>query len=400
MAGYRFKEDDGKSTIALIGILLVLIFIVGGALIYILTQKGGEAVPPLANGTKPPQNVTNVTNITNATGACEGECLLEKALSEKNVSACAMMGNLSQQCYEGLSGESLEACEAVLNVTRKMACMTAFAVGRNNMSLCERLAAGADACRLAVDPCYNASDKSLCRALEEGDPSRCGSNSMCLLNYSMAKSDPGACALIENNVVSAACKSAAGRTDKCSGLPQQSERDYCYELFAIYTNDYLTCTQTTPNSIYALDCYSLFAARLEQVSFCDDDGLGLNERWQCYTNYSLLSGNLSGCERIDALATTSRFTCFFEYAKAYGNPAACDSIGDASGRSTCYEGAIIYSNQNLDWHHCRDVTSFKWMNQCYTAAAKLYDDVTMCDYISESFAKESCIDSYEVYKKK
>lgn len=392
MAGLSQKQD-GKETIALIGVLLILIIVVGGALLYVITQKAAEPVPPEPNATKPP--VQNLSNITNATPpSCGGECLLGAIVGAKNVSACAELENLSQACYLALSNESLDACRKVENSTAKKECISALANSSRDIKLCDELAEGKEECQLAVDPCMGEADAKLCRALAGSDPSRCGASQACLVNYSMQKNDASACALIQNAVVSAACKSTLAGSDKCWPLTYLSERDYCYQLFAQYSNEYLTCTQITPNSIYALDCFSDFAVRLNNLSICDDDGFGLNERWACYTNYSLNSGDISGCQKIDKLASTNKFRCTFEYAKKYGDPSACQVMDDLGARATCYEGTIIYSNQNLDYHHCKDVTSFKWMNQCYTAAAKLNGDVSLCDYIDETFARESCKGSY------
>lgn len=405
---YSFKDDDEKKTALLIGILLVLIFVVGSALIYIITHKGGgvqNVEPPKANQTSKPhaQNLTNITNITNATYQCDDTCLLERAVRDKNLSECQQIlaEAIRQECYGQLSNYSLDACKALSDVIKRKSCVTMFAIANKDIMLCDLLVQGKDECMLAVDPCYNATEnaeKALCNALQSSNPSLCGSDSMCLLNYSFIKKNSSSCSLIQNAVVSTACISAVGYTDKCSDLPKGAEQDYCYELFAVYTDDYLTCTQITPNSVYALNCYSFFAATLHNLSICDRDDLGLNEKWSCYTNYSLNTGDLSGCEKIHKLATTSRFWCAFEYAKKYGNPAACEIISELGSRSTCYQGAIIYSNQNLDWQYCDDITNFNWMNKCYTESAKLYNDVSICERISDYYSRESCKSSYATNK--
>jgi hypothetical protein len=139
---------------------------------------------------------------------------------------------------------------------------------------------------------------------------------------------------------------------------------------------------------------------MQNLSICDEGDIGLNELWACYRNYSLITGNLSGCQNIDELAITNQFQCVFEYAKKYGDPSACDLIESLSSRSTCYEGSIIYSNQNLDWHHCSNVTNFIWQNKCYTEGAKITNNISICDYPSETYARESCRTSFESNKTK
>jgi hypothetical protein len=394
------KGDDGKQTIVLIGILLVLIVIVGAALISILNPKGGPVtpVPPNTTNTTPhPPDGTNTTNETPIAPPCNDQCLFDLAITGQNASACAAIsgGNMSQACFERLSDISLEACKEVKNPDKLQVCVTSFAVAQRNISLCSILAQGKDQCMLSVDPCINASDKTLCKALLASDPSLCAKGTECLLNYSMEKKDSDACSLISDNVVSIACRSAVQYSDKCSSLPADATRDYCYMLFAIYSGDYVTCTQVSGNSIYMLDCLSFFAVRLGNYSICNADRLGLNERWACYTNYSLQSGDLAGCRNIDKLASTNLFRCSFEYAKKYGDPSACQLIDSLATRNTCYEGAIIYSNANLDYTKCQNVSSFTWQNKCFTESAKLYGDKSLCDRVTEEYAKESCRNAYD-----
>ncbi len=397
---YHLKEDDGRKTMVLIGILLILIIIAGAALISIISQKGNGQPPPIypneTNATPPITNITNMTNLTNETAQCDDACMLALAVEAKNVSACSDIASqeLEQDCYEQLSSVSLEACKAVADTAMRNSCLEAFALSQDDISLCDFMSGGNDDCRRAVDPCFDAADRTLCKALGASDPSICGKSEPCILNYSMQKKDESACSLIKDSVVSSACRSAVGHTDKCSSFMPGAQSDYCYELFAIYSGDYLTCTQISKNSIYMLDCLSHFSVVMGNLTLCDADDLGLNERWACYTNYSLGSGDIYGCQEIDELATTNRFRCAFEYAKKFGDPSSCQLIDASSSRSTCYEGAIIYSNQNLDWHNCADVTNFVWKNKCYTESAKLYADVSLCDKISETYAKESCINAY------
>lgn len=392
---YRFKEDDSKKTILLIGILLVLILIVGGGLVLLLTQRApaGDGQPPPP---PPPQNLSNETGDTNATVECGDQCLMDAAVDAKNHSACGLIENTSvaQECYEALAMESLDACREVEDSAVLRDCVTYFAEEESDASLCDLLTAGRVECRLAVDPCIDSEDLGLCMALLNEDPSECGKDTSCLLNYSLTAKDSEACSLIQDGVIIKACQSAVLRSDRCSALYYDAQRDLCYQMFAIYSDDYLTCTQISRNSVYAVDCYSIFAARLGNSSLCVREDLGLNERWYCLTNYTLLTGDLQGgCGKIDKLAATNLFRCSFEYAKKYGDPAGCQLIGTSSSRAVCYEGAIMYSNQNLDWHYCGAITNFDWMNKCYVESAKIEGDASICDKISDQYSARSCRDS-------
>lgn len=399
---YRYKSDDGSSAAILIGVLLIAVLLVGGGLVYVILQKKG--VEPVAPPAQPQANNTTRPNLTNQTPVvppCDAACLYQRAVFSGSAAMCAnLSGQYVQQCYEALANSSLEACTAVADSAKRDACIFAFALSSSNISLCD-LSGERAACRRAVDPCADSADKPLCNALGKSDPSLCLSDTWCLLNYSTAAGNSSACGLIQNPVISKACVSAIRRTDKCTDLALEAERDYCYQLYATYTGDYLVCTSISPDSLYSLDCFSLFAAREANLSICDKDGLNLNNLWDCYTNYSLLTGDLAGCRKIDPLATTHKFKCAFEYAKKFGNPAACQVIDETlKQRSTCYEGAIIYSNRNLNWTWCAQVVNFDWHNKCYTEAAKLYNDSSLCDYASEQYARTSCRDAYAANKTK
>ncbi|MEW6723028.1 MAG: hypothetical protein AB1324_07230 [Candidatus Micrarchaeota archaeon] len=396
---YRFNRDDGRKTTIILAALLILVVVVGGALLYVLSQKGAPPpAPPAQNETPKPPPVQNETNMTNVTPPCDDQCLFGGAVSAGNVSACGSISasELRQQCYSELSNVSLEACRQVSNETRKQECVTSFAKAEDDITLCDLLSSGVEECRLAVDPCLGSEDQKLCRALSANDASECGQNTACLLNFSLTKKDEASCSLIQNSVVKTACVSSVRNSDRCYTLPQTAEKDYCYQLYATYSGDYLTCTSITPNTAYALDCFSHFAGTLGDLSICDRKEFDLNNVWSCYTNFSLISGDIAGCENIHELATTAKFNCAFEFAKLHGDPAACQLIESQSSRSTCYQGAIIYSNQNLDWRNCADITNFEWRNKCYNEGAKVAGDITVCDNIQETFAREACKSAYEI----
>jgi len=394
---YRYSREQAKPPILLIGILLVLILIIGGGLLVFLSQKPvGPGPGPEPNVTPPANQTPNVTNVTNVT-LCDDACHYGRAIEQENLSDCRLIeeDRLEQECYYQLSQASLEACKELTDVAKKSSCVTSFAVAGKDLTLCDLITAGRDECRLAVDPCTNAADRTLCLALLNKNPSLCG-NDTCLLNYSMSSRNSSACGMINETVMSKACMSAIKLTDKCTDLPTLAERDYCYQLYAIYSSDYLVCSQISSGSDYAVDCYSYFAALRGNIAICDI--FQLNERWDCYTHYALTSGDLDGCRSVDPLATTHRFNCVFEYAKKYGNVAACDAIEQLSSRNTCYQGTTIYSNQNLNWTYCKDVINFDWRNKCFTEAAKLYNNISICDYTQDGYADEACIMAYEANK--
>jgi hypothetical protein len=163
----------------------------------------------------------------------------------------------------------------------------------------------------------------------------------------------------------------------------------------MFTGDYSYCEEITDlESTYALDCYSDFAVAEADYTICNT--LKLDQRWDCYSYYSFETDDLDGCNNIDPLATTSLFTCVFEYAKEYGNPAACNIIADTTSRIVCFQGPIIYSQENLNWQYCEDVSNTDWSHKCFNEAAKLENDISICDEIDVDYAREACRIAYEV----
>ncbi|MBN1169934.1 hypothetical protein JXA56_02835 [Candidatus Micrarchaeota archaeon] len=395
---YKFKTEDGDNTIPLIGLLLLLIVLVSGALYIILTaeppEKGPVVVPDEPDDKPPPGNDTNTTYV------CGDDCFYEKAILASNVTECKKIENvtLMQECFEQLADVSLAACLEVSDPEKKKFCVTSFAVSNNDVDICDLIEDGRAECRRNVDDCIGSENENLCRAIKDSDPYMCKYNTDCLMDYSITRKDDSGCKLIQNPVISKACEFAVTGNDACYTLRLQSERDYCYETYALNTNNFHSCKFITKHTIYYLNCLSTFAANERNISICTDDSLKLDDLWKCYTNYSLLSGDISGCEAIHKLATTNRFNCAFTFAKLHGDPSACQVIESLSSRDTCYQGAIIYSNENLDPKNCKNVTSFHWKHKCYNEAAKLTDDVTVCDEIEEEFARNACVSAYKLYK--
>ena len=317
-----------------------------------------------------------------------------------NSTECKKIENssLTEECFEQLADVSLPACLEVSDQEKKKFCVIAFAVSNDDINLCDLLDEGREECRKHVDECIGADDENLCRAMQKSDPKLCKYDTECLMNYSLTKNDEDGCELMQNPVLSKACESAVKGTDACYDLKLQSERDYCYQVYAVSTNDFTFCKAINKNSIYYLNCLSTFAANEMDLDLCTDDSLELDDLWKCYTNYSMLSGDVSGCEAIHPLATTNRFNCAFTFAKQYGDPSACQVIQSLPSRDTCYQGVIIYTNENLDPRYCGDVVDFNWRNKCYNEAAKLHDDVSICDEIEESYARNACISAYNLYK--
>lgn len=400
---YNFKRgaDDNKNATMVIGILLVLIVVIGALLIFILSEQpgnGGQIGVGNQNQTiipdMPPDNST-----TNDTVECDDQCHYDLALLNIDVGECNTIidGAKKQECYSGLSTLSLDACILLDNLTVKTHCAIDFAIETDDRSICELLGENAQACYDEFDKCLDADDEDLCYALRNEDPSECKELS-CQIKYSIAKNDGALCDMVSGNAATVACRAAVKQSDLCYDLSSQFERDYCYQLYAIYTDEILMCSQITSDTHYIVDCYASFAISRGNVSICNRASVSLDSRWDCYTNYSLMSGDIAGCYAIDELATTSRFACAFEFAKLHGDPSGCQAIVYAPSRTTCYQGSILYLNDNLDYRNCANITDFDWNHKCYNEAAKVQDDIAICDNIDVPYAKEACQIAYNVYK--
>ncbi|MFH1785927.1 MAG: hypothetical protein ABH842_05855 [Candidatus Micrarchaeota archaeon] len=395
---YRFRKKDESTTVVIaVSLLLILVILFGGALLFVLSQKSDQPVIIPSNN-----STSNLTNTTNTTIECGDDCIYLNAINGNNYSACLpiMNSTITQMCFEYFSNESLDACKLVTDMEKKKVCVTKFAMEDDNALLCDLLLSeGYLECKVQVDPCYAELDQNLCHAVNENDPSKCKSNDECLLNYSVTNSDVDGCELISDEVISLACLSTTSDEDYCKTLTEGPKTEYCYQLYSVFEDDYSYCSKITNlEGPYALDCYSNYAISEEDHIICNV--LTLDQRWKCYTNYSLATGDLDGCEDIHLLADTNRFNCVFTYANKYGNPSACNILEDTSSKSVCYQGPIIYSPQNLDWQYCEDVSNSDWSNKCFNEAAKLNQDISICNYIAVDYAKEACKIAYEVNKTK
>jgi hypothetical protein len=404
------REIKKKLRIVRFGAIVLALIIIGFAAILLLSG-GEEELPPVngnGNGEIPYEHYNETVNETeeppeNITEVCDEECLLEKAMMEKDPKYCDWMLNASAAlaCYEKIAFDNFDACLKVENRSLLYDCIVAEANRTGDISVCDYLIQEDEAlsCRQTFDPCYyySGTEMRICLALSHEDVSYCESDNKCILNYSLETENSSMCEDISLAAERQACRSYFAGTDMCADLGVQAERYYCWQLYAILSDNKLICTQIeTVDGPYALDCFSYFAAKTEDLSFCRQGPLELNDLWDCYISYSLTTGDLEGCDSIDRLASTHMFECYYEYAKKYGNPHACDLMGDPRYAKTCYVGSIM-NNTNLNFTYCSDIDQEIWKNKCYTESAKVYEDISICDYIEPELEREICIDSYHTF---
>jgi len=387
------KKEGSSLTVILAAVILVFIFLSLAGFLYIFLSK--PSVPPVVI----PPNQTNVTgNQTNGTIIlCDDACKLKLAVDSIKPEICKNItdSSIRQNCFLQLSNVSLSACIELENKSVLKDCVILHAKRNNDTRTCSYLKEpDTSPCLAAVDPCYAKSgeERAICLALGKKNYTLCGSYQECIFNYSITTRSTDACHTLTEKAEEYACRALALNTNECATLTLNSQRDLCYQVYAIRINNSNLCTRISNDSLYAVECLSHFAVVNMDYKVCDA-GLFFNNRWHCYANFSLNSGNVSGCVAIDKLASTSRFSCFYNFAKNHGDPSACDLINDLGLSTSCYVGAIM-NNTNLDYTSCANIGPVQWKNKCYTESAKLRNDSAFCDYIQTENEKNSCLSEF------
>jgi hypothetical protein len=388
---YKFQEggekSDSRMVFALIGALLFFIVIIIGAILFFFLGKTPAPLVP-GNTTIIIQNITNATIIQ-----CDDSCLLALALSTNSIEPCKNMSDGSSRsgCFIKFSNSSFDACLELEGAPEFVSCINHFAKSNNDSSICLKLN-GTDAttCLVSVDPCYakSGSEQKICLANEKNSVNACANDKECIYNFSINHKDINSCSILADNAEMYACRSLATGTDKCYDLALRSQRDLCYEIYAIRSDNPILCTPITPDGQYALECAMHFATKLNNFKLCDV--VVLNNRWSCYSNYSLSTNNISGCMAIDKLAPTSRFACFNDFAKKFGDPSVCGQIGDEGFAISCYVGSVM-NNTRLDVSKCSAINPIVWENKCFMQYAKIKNDSSFCNYIGTENERNSCV---------
>ncbi len=399
-------DGNGKEKLKMIGIGVAAIIAIFVIISIVLFLRPGEAGPPPEEEEKPPPETEiteNETTEENITEVCDDNCLYEKALDEKDLKYCEWMLNVSleEACYAAIAYENLDACLKVKDEGIFSDCVMAHAESTGNMSICDHLEGDKELeCRQILEPCYlyEGTEMRNCLALKNDDISYCEGDDKCLFNYSIEKNDILVCEDISGEGIRTACISVLEDRDRCAGLSSQQKKEYCWQLYAIHTDNKWVCTQIISESQYALECFSHFAVKTNDVNFCTADNLELDYLWKCYSAYSLGTGDITGCEKINTLARTNLFNCYFEYGKKYGDPTACDALYEFGMSDTCYVGTIL-NNTNLRLENCKDIRVKEWRNRCYTETAKLNNDVSICNNIDEKLERDACKSAYDTHIK-
>jgi hypothetical protein len=328
--------------------------------------------------------------------------MVQTAIKSKDVKICEKINTSTkkEQCYEALAEYNLTACLRVEDITKSEECIGKHAIMLNSTEICINIknTSVAKNCRETVDPCYYkvGTEEKTCKSLQKRDYNLCYKEQDCLYKYAKATGDIAACGLLSETAEQFACIGIVKNEDECSKLSISSQVDNCRYIYAVRTDNYLWCTATTPDSMYATWCYSHFASKNNTLTICDL-GLSLDNRWDCYRNYSIENRNITGCSNINKLATSGLFNCFWSYAKLYGDASACDLMNDTGFRYSCYVGAIM-NNTQLNYRYCENVSVVEWKNKCHMQSAKNAKNETICNFIKTDLEKQGCIGVVQAVK--
>jgi len=328
--------------------------------------------------------VPNITkqNISNNSMLCDDNCQLQNAINSKVAITCENIFNNSkkQDCFAALATESIEACLRLENYSQKKNCVETHAVKTEDIRLCDNIDSNDRTdCIEKIDSCYfkKSDERPLCRALAKNNYTFCEKDENCIFTFAQTTKNTNACSEIAIKFKQNACISIALKKDECIKLPKLDEIDACRERYAEETNQSDECDFIRSDTIYSVNCHAYFAKRDMNPKICD--GVDLLMRWDCYKLYAKETADLQGCIQISSYAPITKEHCFIDVGKEYGNPQACEYLNfDPGSRDVCYR-ATIQDNLKLRHEKCVNLYSDEWNVRCYTSAAKLEQNISVCD---------------------
>jgi hypothetical protein len=395
---YESKEDKWKKRSILATLAIVAVILVIAAFVLISGANNGDGTTHYVYGNEE-EDVT-------LPASCDEVCILANAVKNKNATACELLTDevLSQECFEKTAAYSLDSCLKVIDYSKKKECVIQNAISEKSADVCLNLATEADKneCLGQVDPCYfkKGSEKNLCLAIRDMNYSRCGTNQECLLKYADQTKDTAACGMISLEPDQYACAAIATDNDnECKKINYMNGEDACYKSVAIWTNRSGVCslisdTTYDASNPYMRDCYAYFSVQENNLNYCNN--LQFDDRWYCYTNYSVGTMNVSGCGLIDYWAKISKKICYYDYAMNNRDPGVCTQMEEPLSKINCYSASITANNTKpIPPENCEKVIQGVWRDKCYVVSAKGNNDLTICNYIDDTSIESNCLDYWK-----
>jgi hypothetical protein len=316
------------------------------------------------------------------------------ALANNDTSYCLKLpANERDDCILPLSNDSLSNCLQLTAYENKILCLTHLAYATDNITICDLM--GPDERQPCLEdlspPCtfvLDADEKARCFAFAYQNYTLCRDDE-CLLDYAFEFSEEEACRLIESEPRMNGCLSATKHRDMCKDL-EGSNKDLCYYIYALGDGSPRMCYYI--NGKYetemALQCFTHFAIEDLNPSLCS--AVLVTNRWACYTDYAIETGDKGGCYAIDTRAEASREDCFEQYAYAYDDLLSCNEIETPYVRQICYS-ALIFDPEEITLAECNGITLPEWKDKCFQELARQEDSQTYCNYIVSQTVKDNCI---------
>ncbi len=331
----------------------------------------------------------------NATGAEPAQDWAAQALATKDPSYCLKLAPAEQDsCRIPIANDSLEACRGVVDQPTREGCLLHHAYALKDISICDLISGqkGQDCIETLSPPCTFITEyveKARCYAFEYKNYTYCQDEN-CTLDYAFQFQDQGACLMLTNSTGKMeGCLSALAHSDRCLNL-SGSTQELCYYTYAVGSNNTDFCynvLQSNSQSNIAYLCFTHFAIANHQDALCDP--IFVLDRWNCYTDYALTTGDKSGCVDIDTQAPNSREVCFREYAYAYDDATACNEMSTEYMRQICFSSTIFGAHE-LSLQECSGISLPEWKDKCFQELAKRANDKGFCNYIVGETTRENC----------
>ncbi len=389
---YEPKEDKWKNRSIFATFFIVIIVLAIAVFIFINSIAGTTGNSHYVYGSEK-ENETTVKT-------CDELCLLAQAVKNKNSSICEILSNeiIAQECFEKTASYSLDSCLKVIDYTKRKECINQNAITQKSMDICLNLETEKDRNESIgkADECYfkTGVDKNTCMEIKTLDPSKCNKNENCILEYSDKTKDVNACGLMALEPDQYACAAIGKDEDnECKKIGYMNGEDSCYKSVAIWTNRSSICTLISDSNEYMRDCYAYFAIQQNNLDFCNN--VDFDYRWECYTNYSVGTKNISGCLAINYWAKISKKICYYDYAMTNRDPGACTGMEEPGSKVSCYSASIMRnSTEPIPPKNCENVIDGVWKDKCYMVSAEKNNDLTICSYIADNSVENVCLDKW------
>ncbi|MFA5106163.1 MAG: hypothetical protein WC506_04340 [Candidatus Micrarchaeia archaeon] len=325
-------------------------------------------------------------------------CLVKLASDTKNSTVCGYIYSNDQKdkCLSYFEDGTASYCGKYSGTDYKNLCLYNVAIASQTMSNCNQVdnATLRQECLDKLAPtCDSQPSEYLimkCKAFKDVNPALCPDNS-CIYSLALNQSNASICDSLNSSASEAiglSCRSYATNSDSCAGISNKVVRDYCYELWAESSLDSAMCSQASTDFGYRQKCLLNISVMTMDYKPCLQNPSSLDAD-DCLVQYASITGDTAGCTSIDSYAQTARNKCYNLAAQAAKKASICNYIDVYTWRVTCYSG-LIQAGQALDLNDCVLISDTAWNERCLTTLAYQKQNASICDFIRDTPAVQSC----------